>query len=413
MKNKWTGGQYSLFRMIFGLYLFIHFFHLSFWATEVFSSSGVLADANSSPLLKAFPNIFIINDSPIFVTTVVILSAISALFFAIGIKDKLMAIFMWYVLSCLFGRNPLTSNPSLPFVGWMLLAHCIIPSNPLGSFQSRKTSIEELQKWHFPNLLFLCAWILMSLAYSYSGIMKLSSPSWTDGTALYEVLNNPLARPTPLRSLMLSLPIFIFKLMTWGALALEIFFPILSLSKKLRPWTWLAMLLMHFGLVTLIQFADLSFGMIILHLFTFNPSWIKPKQKKEEQIIFYDGECGLCHRWVKLVLLELSQNHYKFAPLQGEKLKELLSDDQRKNLPDSVILYSKDCGFQSKSLAIIPILNSLGGLWRIFAIILSILPKSLLDLGYDLIAKIRHKIFKKEKNLCPILPKDLQIRFLS
>ena len=25
MKNGWTGGQYSLYRVIFGLYLFIHF----------------------------------------------------------------------------------------------------------------------------------------------------------------------------------------------------------------------------------------------------------------------------------------------------------------------------------------------------------------------------------------------------
>ncbi|MGH7213559.1 MAG: hypothetical protein ACREIT_02165 [Tepidisphaeraceae bacterium] len=32
---------------------------------------------------------------------------------------------------------------------------------------------------------------------------------------------------------------------------------------------------MHLGLMVLIDFADLSLGMVMLHAFTFNPAWVK------------------------------------------------------------------------------------------------------------------------------------------
>jgi hypothetical protein len=42
----------------------------------------------------------------------------------------------------------------------------------------------------------------------------------------------------------------------------------------MRPWIWTAMLGLHVTLLLLINFADLSAGMIVLHLFTFDPAWI-------------------------------------------------------------------------------------------------------------------------------------------
>ncbi len=58
--------------------------------------------------------------------------------------------------------------------------------------------------------------------------------------------------------------------------AFELLFAPLALSRRLRPFLWAGMLAMHLGLMALIDFADLSFGMVILHLFTFDPGWIRP-----------------------------------------------------------------------------------------------------------------------------------------
>lgn len=59
-----------------------------------------------------------------------------------------------------------------------------------------------------PPALFAAAWIVMSISYTYSGVTKLVSPSWVDGSALARVLNNPLARPTFVRDFVLATPAF-------------------------------------------------------------------------------------------------------------------------------------------------------------------------------------------------------------
>ena len=36
------------------------------------------------------------------------------------------------------------------------------------------------------------------------------------------------------------------------------------------------------------------------------------------KIIFYDGDCALCHRMVQFILARDSKFLFSFAPLQGE-----------------------------------------------------------------------------------------------
>jgi hypothetical protein len=122
------------------------------------------------------------------------------------------------------------------------------------------------------------AWIVMSAGYSYSGLTKLASPSWRDGSALVYVLANPLARPNALRDLVQSWPPPVLTGATWAALTLELLFAPLALVARARPWLWLAMAAMHVGLLLLIDLADLSVGMLMLHLFTFDPTWIRRRE---------------------------------------------------------------------------------------------------------------------------------------
>src|SRR6185436_9290354 len=101
--------------------------------------------------------------------------------------------------------------------------------------------------------LYRAAWIVMALGYTYSGATKLVSPSWLDGSALANVLANPLARPGMVRDLLLALPPFMLKAATWGGLAAELSFAPLSLFRRLRPWVWLGMVAMHLGLLVLVD----------------------------------------------------------------------------------------------------------------------------------------------------------------
>lgn len=270
----WSGPLYSSFRLLFGLYLAVHFAGLLPWGAEVFSGAGVISDGQASPLFAWFPSPLQRDDRPWVVTAMVTLGLVAAVAFAAGFRDRWAAAIAWFVLACLFARNPLISNPSLPHVGWLLLAHTLIPKGPLGSFD-HWLGRRPKEPWHMPRGVFVAAWIVMALAYSYSGYTKLSSPSWWDGTAMFWVLENPLARTTALRAGLLQLPMPLWQGITWGALGLELCFAPLALFKRTRPLAWTAMVAMHIGLLLLIDFSDLTIGMLILHGFTFHPSWGK------------------------------------------------------------------------------------------------------------------------------------------
>jgi predicted DCC family thiol-disulfide oxidoreductase YuxK len=411
MKNGWTRGQFQVFRVTFGLYLLYHFLSLLPWGPELFSSGGVLPQGAMSPLFHLFPNLFLAWDSPVFVQACLLVAAIFSLFLTIGKFDRVMAILVWYLWACFYGRNPLIGNPSLPFIGWLLLAYGLIPS--LADHKELASTGEDTGAWKMPTDIFAAAWILMAVAYSYSGYCKLISPSWMDGTALRHVLSNPLARETVLRTSLLALPMWSLKAATWAALLLELSFAPLALFGRLRPFLWLAMVGLHIGLLVLVNFSDLTIGMLLLHFFTFDPAWI-PSPKPAGQAIFYDGHCGLCHGLVRFVLSEdQSERPFSFAPLQGEEIKRTIADPVRAKLPDSVVVVEENKNVLTRSSAVIYVLKRLGGLWLLFATLLSFVPRALRDLAYDAIASVRKKIFGTADDICPLVPRPLRARFLN
>lgn len=407
MKNGWTKGQFRLFRVTLGFYLLCHFLSLVPWGPELFSSRGVLPQGALSPLFHLFPNLFLLCDSPFFVQACLLTAAIFSLFLAIGKFDRVMAILIWYIWACLYGRNPLIGNPSLPFIGWMLLAYALIPS-----VSARKGAAGEGIKWRMPTDIYAAAWILMAVAYTYSGYCKLISPSWIDGTALHHVLSNPLARDTMVRTFLLALPAWWLKAATLAALSLELAFAPLAIFRRLRPVLWLSMAGLHLGLLVLVNFSDLTIGMLLLHCFTFDPAWI-PSPKPVGQTIFYDGHCGLCHGFVRFVLSEdQSAKPFSFAPLQGEQIKRAIADRVYSTLPNSVVVVDESKNVLTRSTAVIYVLRRLGGLWLVFASFLSLVPRALRDVAYDAIASVRRS-FGATEQVCPLVPGPLRTRFLN
>jgi predicted DCC family thiol-disulfide oxidoreductase YuxK len=411
MKIGWTGGQYSLYRAIFGAYLFSHFLGLLPWSREIFSSQGVLPAAADSPFVHVFPNILAVFDAPSFVLFLVVSAVVLSVIFAIGFYDRAAAVGLWYLGACFVGRDPLIANPALPYIGWLLLAHAFLPSAPYGSWSARGRT-DPRGGWSMTPSIFLSAWILMALGYTYSGVMKLNSPSWHDGTALARVLENPLARPGFLRIWLLSFPPDVLRVFTWAALALELLFAPLALFRRVRPWLWCAMVSLHLGLFALVSFPDLTAGMIILHLFTFTPSWVPVVGAGRTEELFYDGHCGLCQRAVRFILAEdTGGTAFRFAPLQGETFLARVGQERREGLPDSVVVLTRDGELLLRSTAFLHIFRRLGGGWRVLAALLSVVPRRLRDLVYDLVARIRYRVFGRREDLCPIVPAELRARF--
>jgi hypothetical protein len=267
-----SGQQFAWFRIAFGSYLAIHFAHLLPWAPELFSHQGVLPDPALNPTHGILPNVLAWWDTPVAVTTFLCGMVVLSVLLATGIARRTAAVLLWYGWACLFNRNVLISNPSIPYIGLLLLLTALVPATEPRRLFGRKAEEDE---FYFPAGVFHAAWILMAVGYTFSGALKLMSPSWVDGTAFWHVVNNPLARDWWVRDVVLSLPMWVFRGLTWGALALEVLFLPLALWRVTRPVAWLSMVGMHIGIIALVSFADLSAGMLMLHLFTFDSRWVE------------------------------------------------------------------------------------------------------------------------------------------
>lgn len=398
--NNITAWQFTFFRIVFGLYLTWHLDRLLYFGPEIYSSAGMLPDASANPTFGLFPSIFWISDSPTTVTIVLLVLMLCSALFTVGYGRRVCAVIIWFGLACLFNRNVLTSNPSLPYVGLILILSVMVPVGEPLSFRGK-----ENFDWRFPRALFWVAWILLAVGYTFSGVVKLQSPSWVNGDAMRMLLENPLARPGWIRDLFLVMPPFVLKLMTWSVLALEIVFLPLSAFSKGRAWAWTLMLGMHVGIVLMIDFADLSLGMIMIHLFTFDPAWLKPVRDGRLRIIFYDGECGLCDSSIRFFMKMDTEGMLRYAPLQGstalEQLpEELRSVDQLDTLVYAVIDQGQTVETRVRSEAVFSALKEVGGLGRIMSWI-GILPTALCDFGYRLMARNRHRFWKKENCRLP------------
>jgi hypothetical protein len=275
-------AQFAFFRIALGVYLAIHFAQLIPSGTELFSRDGMLSDTRLNLTFGIFPNPLTRWDSPECVTTFLIGLIILSLAFTAGAFRRSAAVLIWFGWACLFNRNNLIVNPSIPYIGLLLLLSALVP---LGEGW---ILAKERADWQFPSGVYWTAWILLAAGYSYSGWMKLLSPSWIDGSALSHILNNPLARPGWARDTLLQLPDLDRQIATWAALMVELLFLPLSFCLTTRKVAWLAMIGRQIAILGLVNFADLTIAMLLVHLFTFDPRWVWPTAERRS----FQAEAG-------------------------------------------------------------------------------------------------------------------------
>jgi predicted DCC family thiol-disulfide oxidoreductase YuxK len=126
-------------------------------------------------------------------------------------------------------------------------------------------------------------------------------------------------------------------------------------------------------------------------------------------VIFFDGVCGLCNRFVDFVIRRDLQGTFHFAPLQGGTARERLAKADICNLKTVVLVDAS--GTYRKSAAVLRVLARLGGLWRIAAALLWAIPRPIRDIGYSWIAANRYAIFGK-KETCRLPSAAERERFL-
>ena len=106
--------------------------------------------------------------------------------------------------------------------------------------------------------------------------------------------------------------------------------------------------------------------------------------------VFYDGDCGFCHRWVRLVVeLDRDGRAFRFAPRKGETFRLLVALEQREALPASILVLTSEGRILTRSSAVLHILDRLGRGWRVLAIVARVVPVGIRDVVYRFIAHVR------------------------
>lgn len=124
-------------------------------------------------------------------------------------------------------------------------------------------------------------------------------------------------------------------------------------------------------------------------------------------IVFYDGDCGLCQRFVQFVVARDPTGAIRFAPLQGRTAAENLPPHLTRSL-NSVVLLDR-AGIHQRSDASLRVLARLGGRWSL-AGALRIVPRPLRNGIYDVIARHRLGWFG-QASVC-LRPEPTDPRFL-
>jgi len=379
VSNGWTGGQYSVVRAILGALLCVQFLRTIRWSAEGVSRVALLPDARSSPLARLLPNVLDVWNSPTAALVLLGVGATLSVLLALGWWDRTAAIGICYIGACLVLRSPLLASAWLPIAGWLLLVHACLPPAPYGSVAALGR-VDPAGGWRMPPLIFGVAWIVMALGYSGGGYAKLMRGSWADGA--------------------------------WSVSALELLFAPLALVAPMRPWLWLATLVLPFAPRAALGLTAAGSGLALLHLLTFDPGWIRPRGSGAPARLFYDGSCGLCHRAVRFVLAEdRPGDAFRVAPLGGEAFAREIPAEARAGLPDSLLVVRADGVRLVRSAAVLHLADRMGGLWRAFALALRAVPAPLRDRGYDAVARVRLRLFARPIDVCPPLPPRLRARF--
>lgn len=137
---------------------------------------------------------------------------------------------------------------------------------------------------------------------------------------------------------------------------------------------------------------------------------IKDISRGGRAIVFFDGDCGLCDRFVRCLFhADGDGTLFWFAPLGGEYFNSTVGERDRAHLPESLVILTHYAELITQSDAVRYTLGQLPGAWLLPYLALSATPRPLRDIGYPLVAASRRRLGPR-RDRCEIHP-DAGSRF--
>ena len=135
-----------------------------------------------------------------------------------------------------------------------------------------------------------------------------------------------------------------------------------------------------------------------------------------QNLILYDGVCGLCNRLNHFVLPRDTRGVFDFASIQSGAGRGLLMRLDRN--PDDLTTFYVVVGYRSgapvllsKARAALFVMKALGPPWSWLGVF-GVLPTAVLDRGYDLVARNRYRLFGRYES-CLMPSEKYKQRFID
>jgi predicted DCC family thiol-disulfide oxidoreductase YuxK len=132
-------------------------------------------------------------------------------------------------------------------------------------------------------------------------------------------------------------------------------------------------------------------------------------------LLLYDGSCGFCADTVQFVLRhDVRARTLNFASLQGPTGMAIRGRHPELASADSVVWLEgmDDAAPLVRSAAALRVMHYLGGAWGALATVARLVPRSVRDWGYDLVARHRHRL-SADGAACVIPTAEERARFLD
>ncbi len=364
--NDYSRQQFILSRLIMGLVMASVFLSLGLQG-DSFEQSAFFAPLVWESQLPSFPNL--LEWLPLW--GVCLLGGLFSLALGLGFNRRFTSSFALYLWSCFYQAKIMDLTFLSIGVFFLLLFFMMVPETE-----------QKPEKWKFPRGLLIGGQTLLVFSYA--------------------LLLSPFTLPQEMFGSALSTPELVFKFfMTLGL------FTLVLRKKRYIFWffsvAFLVMNLTHVG-----SFIHLWF-LIPLHVLLIDPSWWR---KNHGGLLFYDGSCGLCHRFVKFLIEVDWLRAFQFSPLQSEFAAAKITGELaplRESL--ETVIYLRNGEVLTHGKAAFNALSDLGGVWTMVGV-LKILPSSVLDPFYNLVARHRLKFFG-ELDYCPLPVPELKERFIE
>lgn len=141
-----------------------------------------------------------------------------------------------------------------------------------------------------------------------------------------------------------------------------------------------------------------------------------PSGVEGTHLVLYDGVCGLCNHLLQFLLEHDHRAVFMFASLQsatGKATVERFGGDPNELTSFYVLANYRadDARMFSRSSAALFVAGELGWPWKV-AVLMRVLPTAILDRIYDVVARIRYRLFGRFEHCLTPRP-EFRRRFID